>query len=104
MAASMPLAGKIDALFREAVERGEIPGVAAVVVDREGVIYGGAFGKRSLAADAPMTVDTVGWIASMTKSLTAACAMQLVEQGKLDLDGPAARWVPELAGVQVLEG
>jgi CubicO group peptidase (beta-lactamase class C family) len=51
-----------------------------------------------------MTVDTVGWIASMTKSLTAACAMQLVEQGKLDLDGPAARWVPELAGVQVLEG
>ena len=51
-----------------------------------------------------MTPDTVVWIASMTKALTATAAMQLVEQGKLDLDSPATRWVPDLAGSEVLVG
>ena len=64
----------------------------------------GAFGKRVQGQPAPMTVDTVGWIASMTKALTGAAAMQLVEQGKLDLDAPAARIVPDIAAAQVLEG
>jgi methyl acetate hydrolase len=51
-----------------------------------------------------MTTDTVGWIASMTKALTGTAAMQLVEQGRLELDRAAADWVPELAEARVLEG
>ena len=51
-----------------------------------------------------MTLDTVVWIASMTKAITAAAAMQLVERGKLSLDQPASRVVPELASAKVLEG
>jgi methyl acetate hydrolase len=51
-----------------------------------------------------MTLDTVVWIASMTKPVTSVAAMQLVERGKLALDEPAARWAPDLATVQVLEG
>ncbi len=51
-----------------------------------------------------MTMHTVVWIASMTKALTGTAAMQLVEQGKLDLDSPASRVVPELAETQVLAG
>jgi CubicO group peptidase (beta-lactamase class C family) len=51
-----------------------------------------------------MAIDTVVWIASMTKPVTSAAAMQLVEQGRLQLDEPAARWAPELVAVQVLEG
>jgi methyl acetate hydrolase len=51
-----------------------------------------------------MTTGTVGWIASMTKALTGTAAMQLVEQGRLELDRPATDWVPELSQVQVLEG
>ena len=51
-----------------------------------------------------MTPDTVVWIASMTKAVTSAGAMQLVEQGKLDLDAPAAKVVPEIGAAQVLEG
>jgi CubicO group peptidase (beta-lactamase class C family) len=51
-----------------------------------------------------MTPDSVFWIASMTKAITAAGAMQLVEQGKLDLDEPIGALVPELAAPQVLEG
>ena len=51
-----------------------------------------------------MTVDSVLWIASMTKAVTTAAAMQMVEQGKLKLDQPASEILPDLASAQVLEG
>lgn len=51
-----------------------------------------------------MTVDTVFWIASMTKAITSTAAMQLVEQGKLALDEPIAGVLPELSAPQVLTG
>jgi methyl acetate hydrolase len=95
---------KIDALLRGAVDAGDVPGVIAMATDRNGVIYEGAYGKRVLGQPAPMTVETVVWIASMTKALTSAAAMQLVEQSKLDLDSPAAKVVPEIAAIEVLEG
>jgi methyl acetate hydrolase len=100
----MVLKERMDGLLGAAVERGDVPGVVAVVVNREGVLYEGAFGKRNLTTGAPMTIDTVCWIASMTKAITGACTMQLVEQGKLDLDAPAEQWVPMLKEAQVLEG
>jgi methyl acetate hydrolase len=100
----MVLKERIDGLLGAAVERGDVPGVVAVVVNREGVLYEGAFGKRNLTTGAPMTIDTVCWIASMTKAITGACTMQMVEQGKLDLDAPAEQWVPMLKEAQVLEG
>ena len=68
------------------------------------MIYQGAFGKRDLSKDDPMTLDSVFWIASMTKAITAAAAMQLVEQGKLSLDEPIGKVLPDLAAPQVLEG
>ena len=71
---------------------------------REGPIYEGAFGRRALPDGAPMTADTVFWIASMTKAVTSTAAMQLVEEGKLALDRPIAAVLPELAAPQVLEG
>ncbi len=68
------------------------------------VVHQAAFGQRELGKDAAMTLDTVVWLASMTKPLTTAAVMQLVERGKLELDSPAAKVLPELAQVQVLEG
>ncbi len=100
----MVLKERMDGLLGAAVERGDVPGVVAVVVDRKGVLYEGAFGKRNLTTGEPMTIDTVCWIASMTKAITGACTMQLVEQGKLDLDAPAEQWIPMLKEAQVLEG
>ena len=67
-----------------------------------GTIYEGAFGKRVLDQDTPMSMDTVVWIASMTKALTGTAAMQLVEQGRLNLDTPAGKVVPALNNPQVL--
>jgi methyl acetate hydrolase len=94
----------IDALLKRAVDAGDVPAVAAMVTDRDGTLYEGAFGTRVLGEDAPMRVDTVAWVASMTKALTGACAMQFVERGKLALDRPASDWLPALGEVQVLEG
>ncbi len=93
-----------DKVLKEAVNRGDVPGVVAVATDRKGTTYEAAFGKRVLGEAAAMTPDTVAWIASMTKAVTGAAAMQLVERGKLSLDAPAKAVIPYLGEVGVLEG
>lgn len=100
----MLLQERADTLLRQAADSGELPGVVAMATTRDATLYEGAFGTRILGHDSAMTVDTVFWLGSMTKALTSACAMQLVEQGRLDLDSPASRWVPELDKALVLEG
>jgi methyl acetate hydrolase len=94
----------VDTAFSKAVESKAMPGIIAMAATDKGVIYEGAFGRRDIGAAQPMTLDTVVWIASMTKAITAAAAMQLVERGKLSLDQPASKVVPELASAKVLEG
>jgi methyl acetate hydrolase len=94
----------IDHMLRQAVHAQDVPGVIAMAATDQGLIYEGAFGTRVLGTDAAMTPDTVLWIASMTKPITSAAAMQLVERGQLTLDTPAADVVPALAQVQVLTG
>ena len=98
------LATTLDAILSEAVASGQVPGVVAAAADAQGVIYEGGFGVRTLGQDAPMTADTVVWIASMTKAVTAAAAMQLVESGALSLEAPIGELLPALADPQVLEG
>lgn len=100
----MSLQAKVDALLRSAVANGDVPGVVALATDGDETVYEGGFGERVLGGGAAMSPDTVVWIASMTKAITAAAAMQLVEQGRLDLDRPARDVVPALAEVEVLEG
>jgi methyl acetate hydrolase len=95
---------QIDELLRQKSEAVEIPGVVAVAASGKDVIYQGAFGKRDLSKPDNMTTDSVFWIASMTKAITTAAAMQLVEQGKLSLDAPIGKLLPDLAAPQVLEG
>jgi len=94
----------IDTILSRAVESKAVPGVVAVAATDKGVLYEGAFGTREVGKNAPMTPDTVVWIASMTKAITATAAMQLVENGKLGLERPASEVVPELTAAKVLEG
>lgn len=94
---------RIDAVLKEAVARGDVPGVVAMAANSQGVIYQGAFGKRNVGQDEDMTVDTVFRIASMTKAVTSVAAMQLVEEGVLTLDTAVANHLPALADLQVLE-
>ena len=95
---------QIDQVLRQKSDAREIPGVVAMAANSKEVIYQGAFGKRDLSRDDAMTPDSVFWIASMTKAITGAAAMQLVEQGKLSLDAPIGKVLPDLASPQVLEG
>jgi methyl acetate hydrolase len=95
---------QIDQILRQKSEAKEIPGVVAMAANGNEVIYQGAFGKRDLSKTDDMTTDSVFWIASMTKAVTTAGAMQLVEQGKLELDAPIGTLLPDLASPQVLDG
>jgi CubicO group peptidase (beta-lactamase class C family) len=93
-----------DTLLRTAVEAGAVPSVVAAVTTRDAAVYEAAFGRRALDESDVMGFDTVCWLASMTKPLVGAAAMQLVEQGRLELDAPAANVIPELSTFQVLDG
>jgi len=81
-----------------------VPGVVAMVTDRHRNIYEGAFGKRQLDQPADMTTDSIFAIFSTTKAITGTAVLQLVEEGKLDLDAPAKRYAPEIGKLQVIEG
>jgi CubicO group peptidase (beta-lactamase class C family) len=95
---------QIDQILRQKTDAKEIPGAVAIAANSKETIYQGAFGKRDLSKDDAMTLDSVFWIASMTKAITTAGAMQLVEQGKLSLEAPIGKLLPDLASPQVLEG
>src|ERR1700738_2766165 len=95
---------QIDEILRQKSDAREIPGVVAMAANSKELIYQGAFGTRDLSKDDAMTPDSVFCIPSMTKAITAAAAMQLVEQGKLSLDAPIGKVLPDLAAPQVLEG
>lgn len=94
----------MDDVLGRAVETGRLPGVVAMAANADGPVYEGAFGKRELGGVVDMTLDTVFFLASMTKAVTCVAAMQQVERGNIDLDEPIGRVLPELASPEVLEG
>src|ERR1700761_9417842 len=86
-----------DSLLKDSVSKGDVPGVVAVATDAKGTTYEAGFGKRVLGESADMTPDTVVWIASMTKAVTGAAAMQQVERGKIGvLEGFDAAGKPKV--------
>ena len=81
-----------------------VPGVVAMASDRSANTYEGAAGERLLGSGEAMTAGSVFRIFSTTKAITGTAVMQLVEEGKLDLDAPAKIYAPDIAKAQVLEG
>ena len=102
-AQTSPASAALDTSLRAAVERKDVPGVVALIVDREGVLYQSAFGVADVATGRPLAADALFRIASMTKPVASVALMQLVEQGRLGLDDPAEKYLPELAGLKVVE-
>ncbi len=106
-AAAKPLrlagATSLDETLAGGIRQRKIPAVTAMVATADKVLYTGAFGKRT-AEDSTAQPDAIFRIASMTKAITTTAAMQLVEQGKLSLTGPASKYLPELGNLQVLDG
>ena len=102
-AQNSPGSAAIDASLRDAVERKDVPGVVALITDRQRVLYQGAIGVADVSTGRALSADALFRIASMTKPVTSLALMQLVEQGRLGLDDPAEKYLPELAGLKVFE-
>jgi CubicO group peptidase (beta-lactamase class C family) len=94
----------IDSALRNATSAGELPGIVAMAATENAVVYEGIFGDRRLHDTPAMSRDTVFRIASMVKLITSVAALQLVEQGKLSLDGPVPAIDPALGSPLVLDG
>ena len=90
----------IDSLMRAFAERARVPGIAYGIVVDGRLAHVGTAGLRELASRSPVDTGTVFRIASMTKSFTALAILQLRDEGRLALDDPAERYVPELAGLR----
>ncbi|MGI9163796.1 MAG: serine hydrolase domain-containing protein [Mycobacterium sp.] len=86
----------------EAVDAGLISGAVTLVWHRGNVLQVNEIGQRDVEARLPMRRDTIFRIASMTKPVTVAAAMALVEEGRLALSDPVTRWLPELSDMRVL--
>lgn len=93
-----------DSALADAISAAGLPGAVALIADADGVRYARAFGTIDAAGTAPMREDTLFQIASMTKALVTAGALQLVEGGKLSLDAPIGEVLPQLADPQVITG
>jgi methyl acetate hydrolase len=94
----------IDGLLEQAVSTGALPGVVAMVGDREGTLYEGVYGRLSVESDEPARADTMFWIASMTKAVVSVAVLQLIERGALELEQPVADILPAFGELPILEG
>jgi methyl acetate hydrolase len=99
----MSAKARIEAALAQAVAGG-LPGVVAAARLPDGEVVAAASGVRGLDNPVAMTPDTVFWIASFTKAITTAAALQLVEEGRLDLDAPVGERLPTLAAPKLLKG
>jgi len=97
--AKLPAAfAEVDRLLRDYATQAHAPGAAWGIIVNGQLAHTGTTGFRDVAAQAPVDADTVFRIASMTKSFTAMSILKLRDEGKLSLDDPAERYVPEMAG------
>ena len=90
--------------MREEIVQNEIPGAVTVVATRDSVVRMDAQGWADPEHKSPMQVDSIFWIASMSKPITATAVLMLMEEGKLSLDDPIAKYIPELGGLKTADG
>ena len=103
LSASPALPG-IDAAMQEMIAKKEISGAVTAVIARDKVVHLQTHGLADLAAQKPMKEDTLFWIASMTKPVTATAILMLQEEGKLKVSDPVAKYLPEFADLKTPSG
>jgi CubicO group peptidase (beta-lactamase class C family) len=92
---------RIGEFFGNEVATGKIPGAIVLIQQHGKPIYHESFGVQDVVSKAPITDQTIFRLASMTKAITSVVAMQLVDEGKLPLDRPIAKYIPSFANVKV---
>lgn len=94
----------IQPAMEQAVAAKQAAGVVTLVMEKGKVVHHEAAGMADIAAEKKMPKDALFWIASMTKSVNATTIMILVDEGKLSLDEPASKWLPELGQMKLADG
>jgi CubicO group peptidase (beta-lactamase class C family) len=91
----------VGEFIRNEIATGKIPGAVILIQQHGHPVYFETFGVQDVESRRPMTADTIFRIYSMSKPITSVAAMMLVEDGKLSLDDPVAKYIPAFAGVKV---
>lgn len=99
---NMEALGQVPSMLQGVVDSGEMSGFVTLVWRKGEILQVNTVGYRDVEARAPMTEDSIFRIASMTKPITSVAALMLMEEGKLKLDDPIKKWIPELANRSVL--
>lgn len=94
----------VSGRMREFVSNGEVSGVVTLIATPKGVLHLDAVGRADLEQGKPMRVDTIFWIASMTKPVTAAALLTLQDEGKLSVDDPVGKYIPEFTDLKTPSG
>jgi CubicO group peptidase (beta-lactamase class C family) len=94
----------IPAQMRDVIKANEVPGAVTVVATRDSVLRMDAQGWADPEHKSFMRVDSIFWIASMSKPITASAVLMLMEEGKLSLDDPISKYIPELGGLKTVDG
>ena len=93
----------IPPMLQNVVDAGDLSGFVTLIFHKGEIVQVNTIGHRDIATKAPMTRDTLFRIASMTKPVTSVAALMLMEEGKLRLDDPITKWLPEFADMRVLK-
>jgi CubicO group peptidase (beta-lactamase class C family) len=99
-----PAFSAINERLRHFVDNHEIAGAVTLVATRDGIVHVRTIGQADIGRDVPMQPDTIFWIASMTKPITATAVLMLEDEGKLSVDDPVDRYLPEFKGQKTASG
>lgn len=101
---AQPTLPGVDDALKQAISQSEISGGVAVVATADKVVHLSAVGEAVLASHTPIKTDSIFWIASMTKPITGAAVLMLQDEGKLNINDPVAKYIPEFANIKTPSG
>jgi len=99
-----PVIESVATAMNEFVRQSEVAGVLTMVVGRNGTQHRHSVGMSDIENKKPLAADSIFWIASMSKPITGVCVMILVDEGKLSLDEPITKYLPEMSQLKLADG
>src|ERR1700722_6137128 len=99
-----PSSATIDSTMLAFVDQQKLSGAVTLVSDDKNILHLSAVGRRDIENDLPMRTDTIFWVASMTKPMTSTAIMMLSDEGKLSIDYPVSKYIPEFAALKTPSG
>lgn len=103
-APAAPRVAAIEQAIEPFIQKAEFAGVVSLVADKDKILHFACQGQSDIAGNKAMQPDSICWIASMTKPITAVAVMMMQEEGKLNVDDPVAKYIPELKDQKTADG